>query len=225
MPRCMRCQSLAQPSSAEYWHIGETTMRLASSSPATRKGVNKVLDMGFIRLWLEARQSPLLDGFQIDDDGIDILGVKLEFRHVRMARHDALAKRLFQGLDRITLPEGSERRRKLVWAFALSADPLARCTIFHKQFFAMPDALRKDRVNRRHDGHDCDTGDATKFLHNASIDRTQRRMRSLLASSPTMPRRNRRTQATKIAPWMTSTHSPIGASLNCITRITNAPTM
>src|ERR1700675_5214989 len=34
MPRCIKCQSLAQPSSAEYWHIGETTMRLASSRPA-----------------------------------------------------------------------------------------------------------------------------------------------------------------------------------------------
>ena len=30
---------------AEYWHIGDTTMRLASSRPARRKGVNKVLDM------------------------------------------------------------------------------------------------------------------------------------------------------------------------------------
>src|SRR5262245_26453821 len=47
-----------------------------------------------------------------------------------------------------------------------------------------------------------------------------RRIRSLLAISPMMPRRNRSTQATKIAPWMTSTHSPIGASLNCISRIT-----
>src|SRR6185437_2611029 len=29
-PRCCICQSLALPSSALYWHIGDTTMRLAS---------------------------------------------------------------------------------------------------------------------------------------------------------------------------------------------------
>src|SRR5512136_320578 len=49
-------------------------------------------------------------------------------------------------------------------------------------------------------------------------------MRSLLASSPTTPRRNSSTQATKIAPWITSTHSPNGASLYCISNITNEPT-
>src|SRR5260221_13405352 len=26
--QCWRCQSVAEPSSAEYWHIGETAMRL-----------------------------------------------------------------------------------------------------------------------------------------------------------------------------------------------------
>src|SRR5690348_6898436 len=30
--QCTRCQSVAQPSTAEYWHIGETTMRFASAS-------------------------------------------------------------------------------------------------------------------------------------------------------------------------------------------------
>ena len=28
LPRCTRCQSVTWPSRAEYWHIGETTMRL-----------------------------------------------------------------------------------------------------------------------------------------------------------------------------------------------------
>ena len=27
LPRCTRCQSVARPSSQEYWHIGETRMR------------------------------------------------------------------------------------------------------------------------------------------------------------------------------------------------------
>src|SRR5262245_39233172 len=118
MPRCMRCHSLAQPSSAEYWHIGETTMRLASSRPATRKGVNKLLGMGLIRLWLEAPVSAL-DGLQIGNDRTNILCVKLEFRHVRMTRHDPLTQRLLQGFDRIALPQAPERRRKLVWTFAV----------------------------------------------------------------------------------------------------------
>ena len=39
-----------------------------------------------------------------------------------------------------------------------------------------------------------------------------------------MPRRNSKTQTTKIAPWITSTHSPTGASLYCITRMMKAPT-
>ena len=38
MPRWLMCQSLAQPSSALYWHIGATTMRLASSRPASLIG-------------------------------------------------------------------------------------------------------------------------------------------------------------------------------------------
>jgi hypothetical protein len=31
-PKCMTCQSLALPSSAEYWHMGAMTMRLGSVS-------------------------------------------------------------------------------------------------------------------------------------------------------------------------------------------------
>src|SRR5664279_4993783 len=54
--------------------------------------------------------------------------------------------------------------------------------------------------------------------------RFQSRMRSQLASSPTMPRRNNSTQATKTTPWITSTHSPTMASLYCMSRITNDPT-
>jgi hypothetical protein len=47
--QCWRCQTgLAQPSSALYWHIGATTMRLGSSSGPRRNGVNKVADMAMI---------------------------------------------------------------------------------------------------------------------------------------------------------------------------------
>jgi hypothetical protein len=32
LPRCTRCQSVTWPSLAEYWHIGETTIRLRAST-------------------------------------------------------------------------------------------------------------------------------------------------------------------------------------------------
>ena len=38
LPRCTRCQSEAKPSALEYWHIGETTMRLRSSTSRKRSG-------------------------------------------------------------------------------------------------------------------------------------------------------------------------------------------
>src|SRR5688572_1301906 len=41
-PRCMRCQSFIEPSSAEYWHIGETTARLGSVTPPSSSGVNRL---------------------------------------------------------------------------------------------------------------------------------------------------------------------------------------
>src|SRR5580704_3713493 len=43
MPRCVMCQSLPAPSSALYWHIGATTMRLASVRSASFMGENKAL--------------------------------------------------------------------------------------------------------------------------------------------------------------------------------------
>src|SRR3977135_3275061 len=44
-PQWTRCQSVAQPSTAEYWHIGETTMRLASASLRSLYGVNRAADI------------------------------------------------------------------------------------------------------------------------------------------------------------------------------------
>src|SRR6266404_521343 len=45
MPRWARCQSVAQPSTALYWHMGETTMRLSNSTPPSLIGENSVLGM------------------------------------------------------------------------------------------------------------------------------------------------------------------------------------
>jgi hypothetical protein len=39
------CQSVALPSSALYWHIGETTRRFENSTPAMRMGENRELVM------------------------------------------------------------------------------------------------------------------------------------------------------------------------------------
>src|SRR5579872_4321218 len=44
-PRCTRCQSLARPCFAEYWHIGETTVRFLKMVPRRVKGENS-LDIG-----------------------------------------------------------------------------------------------------------------------------------------------------------------------------------
>ena len=44
----VKCQSLAEPSSAEYWHIGDTMMRLAKVKPRKEIGVKSVL-MGQVR--------------------------------------------------------------------------------------------------------------------------------------------------------------------------------
>jgi hypothetical protein len=41
LPRCWMCQSVADPSSDAYWHIGETTMRFASVNPRMVKGENR----------------------------------------------------------------------------------------------------------------------------------------------------------------------------------------
>src|SRR5436190_6050279 len=56
-PRCTRCQSPMQPSSAEYWHMGEMTMRFGSVMPPTSIGVNSSgcgkLDTSFAEFFSE----------------------------------------------------------------------------------------------------------------------------------------------------------------------------
>ena len=39
---CCRCQSLATPSLAEYWRIGDTTMRFGTLMGPSASGENKV---------------------------------------------------------------------------------------------------------------------------------------------------------------------------------------
>jgi hypothetical protein len=40
-PKCCRCQSFAEPSTALYWHIGDTVMRLGRIRPPMVIGENK----------------------------------------------------------------------------------------------------------------------------------------------------------------------------------------
>src|SRR6185437_6494707 len=135
MPRCIRCQSVAEPSSAEYWHIGETAMRFASSRPASRIGEKRALVMGDPGR-RAGRRSALLDGLQIGDDGTDLVGVKLEFRHIGMAGEDALAQRLLERFHRIALAEHAKQRRLLARACAAAADGMAAGAVLLQQLFA-----------------------------------------------------------------------------------------
>ncbi len=41
LPRCTRCQSSGTPSSAEYWHMGETKTRLGIVTERSRTGLKR----------------------------------------------------------------------------------------------------------------------------------------------------------------------------------------
>ncbi len=43
VPKCIACQSVALPSTAEYWHMGLTTIRLGSVTERSENGVNNWL--------------------------------------------------------------------------------------------------------------------------------------------------------------------------------------
>ncbi len=45
LPRCTRCHSFGTPSTAEYWHIGDTKMRLGIVTPRSTSGANSSLRM------------------------------------------------------------------------------------------------------------------------------------------------------------------------------------
>ena len=63
-PRWIRCQSVAEPSSARYWHIGAMTMRLASRSSPIWKGSKSRLigqrlsEAGWLRARWQDRSDP-----------------------------------------------------------------------------------------------------------------------------------------------------------------------
>src|ERR1700719_3860486 len=58
LPKCTRCQSVAKPSVLEYWHIGETTMRLRSRTSRICRLSNstgRLLEAKGFGFWGDAR--------------------------------------------------------------------------------------------------------------------------------------------------------------------------
>ena len=45
-PRWTRCQSVARPSSQEYWHMGDTMIRLRSVTARNENGVKSIESSG-----------------------------------------------------------------------------------------------------------------------------------------------------------------------------------
>ena len=41
LPKCTKCQSFAKPSSLEYWHMGETAVRLRKATSRILNGENR----------------------------------------------------------------------------------------------------------------------------------------------------------------------------------------
>ncbi len=106
-----------------------------------------------------------LDGLQVRDDGTDIAGVKAEFRHIWVARHNTFPQRFFQRLDRITLTESTERRSKFIRTLAASGDGVAHRTVFVQQLLAALEFLRDGRLPR--DYH-CESCEGSTYRNNAS---------------------------------------------------------
>src|SRR5437660_10491429 len=90
LPRWTRCQSVTWPSSAEYWHIGDTTMRLRASTSRNRTLSNNI-GFGFTRGRLLQAQGGgrafafpfvlvhhLAEEIQLDGDVVRILEEDLE---------------------------------------------------------------------------------------------------------------------------------------------------
>src|SRR5262245_21282903 len=54
LPRWTRCHSVARPSWQEYWHMGETAMRLARVTSRSGRGVNRFTPSLYLGLLLGA---------------------------------------------------------------------------------------------------------------------------------------------------------------------------
>ena len=114
-----------------------------------------------------ALASALLDGFQIRNDGTDIAGVKLEFGHIRVARHDALTQSFFQGFNRIAPTERAERRSKVARALARPPNGVTRSATARKELFAALEILSGGISMRRDQRYRNGRGQDRKVLYAA----------------------------------------------------------
>src|ERR1044072_5756994 len=111
MPRCVVCHGLGTPSSALYWHIGETTMRLVSSSSLILYGENSALVMGLSDwkgvawrgAWVTTRNGERRRSSQPGDRQRE----RLRTRHERIHHHEFL-RRVRLAADRT---DRTDRRR------------------------------------------------------------------------------------------------------------------
>src|SRR5262245_31703617 len=72
-----------------------------------------------------ALNSPSLQRLQKLDEIVDLIGLEPKLGHARMSGDDALAERLFQRRNRVTLVQRAERRRDLERTFAELVDRVA----------------------------------------------------------------------------------------------------
>src|SRR5688572_28978439 len=91
LPRCTRCQSPTWPSFAEYWHIGETTMRLrACTSRSAISWKSRGVDMARLCRRMPAMRIAvlvmLLLPFSVDADD-KLLEALKRGGHVVLIRH------------------------------------------------------------------------------------------------------------------------------------------
>src|SRR5262245_19561774 len=94
LPRCIRCQSVMHPSTAEYWHIGAMMIRSTSSSSPTRSGLNRVLILitwcgrsanhscllGGLKRTLPGELSPELDALASVEPGVHRILARAQHR-------------------------------------------------------------------------------------------------------------------------------------------------
>src|ERR1039457_802271 len=71
LPRCIRCQSLAEPSLELYWHIGDTTTRFGSVRPRSVIGENRTL--AIFRFSFRGAENS--DGFCSAPDAARVIGM------------------------------------------------------------------------------------------------------------------------------------------------------
>lgn len=64
----------------------------------------------------------LLERLEVGQEVVDLVRLELESGHVGMAGIDAFGERFLEGIDRVALVQGPERRSDLEWAFGATVD-------------------------------------------------------------------------------------------------------